>query len=70
MTLWNVHPCDCHNPKSLICKSGAVSPMISGVIVKSGEKFRLDPDYKPSHLPYQREKWEGVIREVSNGRSY
>ena len=26
-------------------------PMISGVIVKSGEKFRLDPDYKPAHSP-------------------
>ena len=26
-------------------------PMISGVIVKSGEKFRLDPDYKPAPLP-------------------
>ena len=26
-------------------------PMTSGVIVKSGEKFRLDPDYKPAPLP-------------------
>ena len=27
-------------------------PMISGVIVKSGETFRLDPDYKPAPLPF------------------
>ena len=27
-------------------------PMISGVIVKSGENFRLDPDYKPAALPF------------------
>ena len=26
-------------------------PMISGVIVKSGETLRLDPDYKPLPLP-------------------
>ena len=25
--------------------------MISGVIVKSGENFRLDPDYGPAPLP-------------------
>ena len=25
--------------------------MIGGVIVKSGEKFRLDPDYQPAPLP-------------------
>ena len=27
-------------------------PMISGVIVKSGEKFRLDPGYKLTPLPF------------------
>ena len=27
-------------------------PMISGVIMKSGEKFQLDPDYKPAPLPF------------------
>ena len=26
--------------------------MISEVIVKSGEKFQLDPDYKPTPLPF------------------
>ena len=32
-------------------------PMISRVIVKSGEKFRLDPDYKTAPLPIPRNQF-------------
>ena len=50
LELWpcdrNVRPC---NPKAQFVRVGPF-PMISGVIVKSGVKFRLDPAYKPLSL--------------------
>ena len=33
------------------------SARISGVIMKSGEKFRLDPDYKPLYLIITLKCW-------------
>ena len=40
----------------MICKSVAVSK-ISGEIVKSGEKFRHNPDYKTAPLPIPRNQF-------------
>ena len=56
MTLRNVRPCNlCHGTaiiqKAQYVRVGPFS-MISGVIVKSGEKVRLGPDYKPAPLPF------------------
>ena len=52
----NLHPHPTPTGTAIIQKAQYVRvgpfPMISGVIVKSGGKFRLDPDYKPAPLPF------------------
>ena len=60
---------DCHNLKSSNVRVRPF-PMISGVIVESGEKFRLDPDYNPAPLPIQftetrwwSEYWRQLARD-------
>ena len=41
-------------------------PIISGVIVKSGEKFRLDPNYKPAPLPFKHNMCHNQSMVVSS----
>ena len=43
-----MRPCNCRNPKTSICKSGAVANDQQGEITV-GDKF---PDYKPTPLPH------------------
>ena len=50
MTLRNVHPWTAIIQKAQYVRVG-LFPMISRVIVKSGEKFRVDPDIKAGPLP-------------------